>query len=69
MRLTEARRDVQHGLKVTLDYFKTRAQQEHALDILEFKLDVLWTMLDAMYMAYISQETLPPHKKYALAER
>ena len=55
MRLTEARRDVQHGLQVTLDYFKTRAQQQRALDILEFKLDVLWTMLDAMYMAYISQ--------------
>jgi pyrroloquinoline-quinone synthase len=69
MRLSEARRDVQHGLKVTLDYFKSRAQQERALDILEFKLDVLWTMLDAMYMAYISQETLPPHKSYALVER
>jgi pyrroloquinoline-quinone synthase len=47
-RLSEARRDVEHGLAVTLDYFKTREQQEHALDILQFKLDVLWSMLDAM---------------------
>ena len=47
-RLSEARRDVEHGLAVTLDYFKTRSQQERALDILQFKLDVLWSMLDAM---------------------
>jgi pyrroloquinoline-quinone synthase len=52
-RLTEARRDVEHGLRITLDYFATRAQQERALDILQFKLDVLWTMLDAMHLAYI----------------
>jgi pyrroloquinoline-quinone synthase len=51
-RLSEARRDVQHGLKVTLDHFVTRDQQEQALDILQFKLDILWTMLDAMTMAY-----------------
>jgi pyrroloquinoline-quinone synthase len=47
-RLSEARRDVEHGLRVTLDHFKTREQQEKALDILQFKLDVLWSMLDAM---------------------
>jgi len=47
-RLSEARRDVEHGLAVTLDHFKTRAQQERALEILQFKLDVLWSMLDAM---------------------
>ena len=57
-RLSEARRDVQHGLNITLDHFKTREQQEHALDILQFKLDVLWTMLDAMQLAYPYNE--PP---------
>ncbi|HAR89713.1 MAG TPA: pyrroloquinoline quinone biosynthesis protein C, partial [Gammaproteobacteria bacterium] len=36
----------------------TREQQEHALDILQFKLDVLWTMLDAMQLAYTYNE--PP---------
>jgi pyrroloquinoline-quinone synthase len=51
-RLSEARRDVEHGLQVTLDYFKTREAQERALDILQFKLDVLWTMLDTMQLAY-----------------
>lgn len=58
-RLTEARRDVQHGLDVTLDYYKTRKEQERALDILQFKLDILWTMLDCMWMAYIEKK--PPY--------
>jgi pyrroloquinoline-quinone synthase len=43
---------VEHGLRVTLEHFTTRAQQEHALDILQFKLDVLWSMLDAMTVSY-----------------
>jgi pyrroloquinoline-quinone synthase len=57
-RLTEARRDVQHGLDITLDYYKTRAEQERMLTILQFKLDILWTMLDCMWMAYIEKK--PP---------
>ncbi|TNF07890.1 MAG: pyrroloquinoline quinone biosynthesis protein PqqC [Gammaproteobacteria bacterium] len=51
-RLSEARRDVAHGLEITLDHYTTREQQERMLEILQFKLDVLWTMLDAMTMAY-----------------
>ena len=51
-RLTQAPRDVEHGLAVTLDHFKTREQQERALDILQFKLDLLWSMLDAMLIGY-----------------
>ena len=51
-RLSEARRDVAHGLALTLDYFNTRALQERALEILRFKLDVLWGMLDAIQIAY-----------------
>jgi pyrroloquinoline-quinone synthase len=54
-RLSEARRDVAHGLRITLDTFTTRAEQEHALNILQFKLDVLWSMLDAMWMAYVAK--------------
>jgi pyrroloquinoline-quinone synthase len=51
-RVTLARRDVEHGLAVTLDYFRTRAEQERALTVLTFKLDVLWSMNDAMAAAY-----------------
>jgi len=58
-RLSEARRDVQHGLDITLDYYKTREDQERMLGILQFKLDILWTMLDCMWMAYIEQK--PPY--------
>ena len=58
-RLKEARRDVQHGLDVTLEYYKTREEQEYALTVLQFKLDILWTMLDCMWMAYIEKK--PPY--------
>ena len=58
-RLSEARRDVEHGLQITLDYFTSRPEQERALGILQFKLDILWTMLDAMWMAYIEKK--PPY--------
>ncbi len=58
-RLSEARRDVQHGLDITLDYYKTREDQERMLGILQFKLDILWTMLDCMWMAYIEKK--PPY--------
>jgi pyrroloquinoline-quinone synthase len=51
-RVTQARRDVEHGLALTLDHFRTREEQERALEILQFKLDVLWSMLDAMQTAY-----------------
>jgi pyrroloquinoline-quinone synthase len=47
-RIALARRDVEYGLQVTLDRFDTRQAQERALDILQFKLDVLWQMNDAM---------------------
>lgn len=51
-RVSLARRDVEFGLAVTLDRFRTRAQQERALEILQFKLDVLWQMNDAMALAF-----------------
>jgi pyrroloquinoline-quinone synthase len=51
-RLTQARRDVQHGLRFTLDYFsQSRALQERALEILQFKLDVLWALADAIMLS------------------
>jgi pyrroloquinoline-quinone synthase len=57
-RVREARVDVRHGLQITLAHFQSRAQQEHALTILQFKLDILWAMLDAMQMAYVFEQ--PP---------
>lgn len=54
-RISLAERDVVHGLQVTLDHFTTRAQQQRALEILQFKLDVLWSMMDAIELAYSSR--------------
>ena len=51
-RVSLARRDVEFGLAVTLERFRTREQQERALEVLQFKLDVLWQMNDAMALAY-----------------
>jgi pyrroloquinoline-quinone synthase len=58
-RLSEARRDVEHGLAITLDHFRARDEQERALGILQFKLDVLWTLLDCMWLAYVDHR--PPY--------
>ena len=58
-RLGQARRDVEHGLALALETFTTAEQQARMLEILQFKLDILWTMLDAMTMAYSLQR--PPY--------
>ncbi|MGQ0701172.1 MAG: pyrroloquinoline-quinone synthase PqqC [Panacagrimonas sp.] len=60
-RLTQARRDVQHGLKLTLDYFsRSRELQERALEILQFKLDVLWALADAIMLSQCEMKIVGP---------
>jgi pyrroloquinoline-quinone synthase len=51
-RVTQARRDVEQGLQVTLAHFTTPTAQQRALDVLQFKLDILWAMNDAMAQRY-----------------
>ena len=51
-RVSQARRDVEQGLAVTLAHFTTRPQQERALEVLQFKLDILWALNDAMALKY-----------------
>ena len=51
-RVSRASRDVEFALAVTFERFRTRAEQERALAVLDFKLDVLWQMNDAMAAAY-----------------
>jgi pyrroloquinoline-quinone synthase len=51
-RTSQAPRDVEQGLQVTLDYFRTRPMQERAVQILKFKLDILWSMNDVMGQHY-----------------
>jgi len=51
-RIPLATRDVEHGLEVARRWCTTRERQQRALAILDFKLDILWAMLDAIALAY-----------------
>jgi pyrroloquinoline-quinone synthase len=48
-RVTQARRDSDEGLELTLKYCRTREMQEAAVAAIRFKCDVLWTMLDCIH--------------------
>jgi pyrroloquinoline-quinone synthase len=50
-RLEQAPRDVDHALDLVVRYARTRADQEAAVDALDFKCDVLWSLLDAVERA------------------
>ena len=50
---TRPPRDLRGGRHVPVE------RQRRALDIVQLKLDVLWSMLDAMYMAYVLK--MPPY--------
>jgi pyrroloquinoline-quinone synthase len=51
-RLTQARRDSDQALAITLEYCNSPELQQEAVRALEFKCDVLWSMLDAIHHAY-----------------
>ena len=50
-RLSEAPKDVAFGLSWVLDHADTAEKQDAAAAALEFKTDVLWAQLDALYGA------------------
>ncbi len=58
-RLTEAPRDVAFGLKFVLDHVDTVEKQAAAAAALEFKTDVLWAQLDALWHGYVDGH-IPP---------
>jgi pyrroloquinoline-quinone synthase len=50
-------------LSFTLNYFsQTRALQERALEILQFKLDVLWSLADAIMLDQCKVQITGPKK-------
>ena len=51
-RVTQARRDSDEALAMTLEYCNTPELQQEAKRALEFKCDVLWSMLDSIHHAY-----------------
>jgi pyrroloquinoline-quinone synthase len=50
--VTQARRDSDEAFAITLDHCNTSELQREAVRALEFKCDVLWSMLDAIHHAY-----------------
>ncbi len=40
--------DAEYGLRLTVQYFRTREAQTRALEVLRLKLDLLWSVLDAV---------------------
>jgi pyrroloquinoline-quinone synthase len=51
-RITQARRDSDDALKITLEHCATRALQDAAVAALQFKCDLLWAILDAIQLRY-----------------
>jgi len=51
-RLSQAGRDSDEALTITLDYCATREMQEAAVRALHFKCDVLWSILDTIHARY-----------------
>jgi len=51
-RVMQARRDSNEALGITLEYCNTPELQREAVRALEFKCDVLWSMLDAIQSAH-----------------
>jgi coenzyme PQQ biosynthesis protein C len=56
----QARRDADFALDYVKRNARTPEQQGLALKALEFKCDVLWAMLDALYHAYVKPRHVPP---------
>ncbi len=61
-RLKQAPRDSGHGLSLVQKYCVTREMQEKAAAALQFKCDLLWAQLDAIYY-YCVSPTRPDSKR------
>lgn len=57
-RASHQRKDWDAALGAMCDYFKSREDQEYALDILQFKHDILWTCLDSVSLSPVSTGSL-----------
>jgi coenzyme PQQ biosynthesis protein C len=55
-----ARRDSEFALAHVKRHARTLDAQQSVLRALEFKCDVLWAMLDALYHAYVMPRHVPP---------
>ncbi len=58
-RLSQAPRDADFALAYIKAHAKTRAEQDACVKAVQFKCNVLWAQLDALYLAYV-QGMIPP---------
>ena len=56
----QAERDADFALTYVKRHARTPEQQQAVLGALEFKCSVLWSMLDALYHAYVDPKQVPP---------
>ncbi len=56
----QAARDSDYALAYVREHATTAATQRACLAALSFKCDVLWSMLDALYFAYVAPGFVPP---------
>ena len=59
-RIKQARKDVAFGREWVINNAKTRSDQEAVLKAVQFKTEVLWAQLDALYYSYINPGNIPP---------
>jgi pyrroloquinoline-quinone synthase len=52
-RITQAQRDSNEALEITITHCNTRELQNAAIRALAFKCDVLWSILDAVHHSYV----------------
>lgn len=55
-----ASRDSEHGLAVVMQYCRSGEEQALAVNALQFKCDVLWTLLDAIYYHCVERKQSNP---------
>jgi coenzyme PQQ biosynthesis protein C len=56
----QAERDSRFALDYVKQHARTPETQRSVLAALEFKCDILWAMLDALYHAYVAPKHIPP---------
>jgi coenzyme PQQ biosynthesis protein C len=56
----QAARDSDFALSYVKEHARTPQTQQAVFKALEFKCDVLWAMLDALYHAYVTPRHIPP---------
>jgi pyrroloquinoline-quinone synthase len=62
-RLTQAPEDSTFALNYVTEHAKTRGEQELVIAALRTKCDILWSQLDAIYIAYVNPALPPPGAK------